>query len=156
MFNILWRQSFKFLNRNPYETIVYKLSYKMWLLLPACLKNRKESVRQGPRLISSGSGNQTRKMYICQKLKDFIKRTAQAVRSRDAKRKRYCCVLIVNNQLALLIALADYAISDKLAVRGGIGGTLCAESFQNDRHSEMLCLEACNNDRWVSESLIPF
>ena len=86
----------------------------MWLL--ACLKNRKESVRQGPRLISSGSGNQTRKMYICQKLKDFIKRTAQAVRSRDAKRKRYCCVLIVN-QPALLIALADYAISDKLAVR---------------------------------------
>ena len=50
-------------------------------------------------------------------MKDFIKRTAQAVRSRDAKRKRYCCVLIVNNQPALLIALADYAISDKLAVR---------------------------------------
>ena len=128
----------------------------MWLLLPACLKNRKESVRQGPRLISSGSGNQTRKMYICQKLKDFIKRTAQAVRSRDANRKRYCCVLIINNQPALLIALADYAISDKLAVRGGIGGTLCAEFVQNDRHTKMLCLAACNNDRWVSESLIPF
>ena len=156
MFNILWRQSFKFLNRNPYETIVYKLSYKMWLLLPACLKNRKESVRQGPRLISSGSGNQTRKMYICQKLKDFIKRTAQAVRSRDAKRKRYCCVLIVNNQPALLIMLADYAISDKLAVRGGIGGTLCAESVQNDRHAKSLCLKPCNNDRWVSENSIPF
>ena len=110
----------------------------MWLLLPTCLKNRKESVRQGPRLISSGSGNQTRKMYICQKLKDFIKRTAQAVRSRDAKRKRYCCVLIINNQPALLIALADYAISDKLAVRGGIGGTLCGESFRNERHTKML------------------
>ena len=74
----------------------------------------------------------------------------------DAKRKRYCCALIVNNQPALLIALADYAISDKLAVRGGIGGTLCAESVQNDRHAKMLCLEACNNDRWVGESLIPF
>ena len=109
----------------------------MWLLLPACLKNRKESVRQGPRLISSGSGNQTRKMYICQKLKDFIKLIAQALRSRDAKRKRYCCVLIVN-QPALLIALADYAISDKLAVRGGIGGTLCTESVQNDRNTKML------------------
>ena len=107
----------------------------MWLL--AGLKNRSENVQ-------------------CQKLKDFIKRTAQAVRPRDAKRKRYCCVLIINNQPALLIALADYAISDKLAVRGGIGGTLCAESVQNDRHAKMLCLEACNNDRWVSESLIPF
>ena len=117
MFNILWRQSFKFLNRNPYETIVYKLPYQMWFL--AGLKNRSEIVQ-------------------CQKLKDFIKRTAQAVRSRDAKRKRYCCVLIVNNRLALLIALADYAISDKLAVRGGIGGILCAESVQNDRHTKML------------------
>ena len=80
----------------------------------------------------------------CQKLKDIIKRTAQAVGSRDAKRKRYCCVLIVNNQPALLIALADYAISDKLAVRGGIGGTLCAESVQNDRHAKMLCQETYN------------
>ena len=76
--------------------------------------------------------------------------------SRDAKRKRYCCVLIVNNQPALLIALADYAISDKLAVRGGIGGTLCAESVQNDRHTKMLCLEACNNDRWGEWELDSF